>query len=795
MLSPGSTFGHYKIEACLGEGGMGIVYRALDTRLERVVALKLISEKLARSEDYRTRLANEAKKAAKADSPHVVKVWEHSEYEGLPYISLEYVAGKDLCSSASECDLEQKIEIARQIAEGIKAAHSVELIHRDLKPDNIKITDDNQVKIFDFGLAKTVRPDTVDEQGNIEGTLHYLSPEQLSGEPLTFKSDLFSFGTILFELFTGEKPFEGDYAASVMYSILHEAPPSPREINPDLPEWVEAMILKLLAKDPADRFDGIKSVLKHIDSSLAGDTRRVIKESIRQRQTVTVIDIKNLSGDESWDYFCVGFTEDVMNEISRRTDLVVAREPSTAAPRNIRDIFKRCRSDFIIVGSLMRWQEDIKLNLSIYGDEGDKFVLGETYDGPTKDLFKLLSEAAKDASVALADITGFSSIEVEDYLKTDVSAYEYYLKGKNYYHTSKCEDMEFAISMFTRALEIDPDYALACSGLADVYAFQYMCYYDRTPERINAAKEQAMKAIEIDPKLPEAHRSLGRCYMVMNDGPLAEKSFLKAIEINPKYAIGHRTLAWLKEMEGDHEQAIYWAKKSLELAPTDLETLLLLSMVNMDLRKYTLAMATLQRAIELGPDYGRAYYNLGTVYLKLGVPDLALENFLLAIKYKGDPNCYLEAGIIHLANNRYGEAKALFEESVDAGYLAFVALYFLGYLEKVRGHVDESITYFQQAIEAGKMYEEREPDNPYVRAFRALALAGIGDNEACRHVLDTLGAIPDLNGEVLYNLARGYALLGDYEKARSYIEQSCAHHDGPTDKEVSIDPHFAAIRD
>ena len=239
MLTPGSTFGHYKIETCLGEGGMGVVYRALDTRLERVVALKLISEKLARSEDYQSRLANEAKKAAKADSPYVVKVWEHSEYEGLPYISLEYVAGKDLCDSATDCDLEQKIEIARQIAEGIKAAHSVDLIHRDLKPDNIKITDDNQVKIFDFGLAKTVRPDTVDEQGNIEGTLHYLSPEQLSGEPLTFKSDLFSFGTILFELFTGEKPFEGDYAAAVMYSILHEAPPGPREINADLPEWID----------------------------------------------------------------------------------------------------------------------------------------------------------------------------------------------------------------------------------------------------------------------------------------------------------------------------------------------------------------------------------------------------------------------------------------------------------------------------------------------------------------------------------------------------------------------------
>lgn len=788
MLKPGATFSHFRIEQVLGEGGMGVVYKAFDTNLDRIVALKLISEKLCESEDYRVRLADEAKKAAKVDSPYVVKVWETAECDALPYISFEFVDGEILRSSHGGDDINQKVDIALQIAEGIQAAHKVDLIHRDLKPDNIKLTARGQVKIFDFGLAKTVRPDTVDDQGNIEGTLHYLSPEQLSGESLTYTSDLFSLGTVLFEYFTGERPFEGDYSASIIYSILHEEPPVPSEINHNLPEWIDSLILKLLAKNPADRFENIQAVIEHIDTYQRGDIAP--PKAAKPRQTVTVIDIKNLSGDDSWDYFCLGFTEDVINEISRRTDLVVSAEPSTKASRNIREIFKSCRSDFVIVGSLMKWQDNIKLNLSIYGDDGNRLLVGENYEGPVQDLFKLLSDAARDASMSLAKVTGFSSIDVEDYLKTDVSAYEYYLKGKSYYHTSKAEDLEFAISMFKKALEIDPGFALAYSGLADVYAFQYNAWYVHTQERIDAAKEYASKAIEIDSKLPEAHRSLGRCYMFMGDSLLAEKAFLKAVEINPKYAIGYRTLAWLKEMDGDSDQAIYWAKKSLELAPTDLETLLLLSLVNMDLRKYTLAMATLQRAIELGPDYGRAYYNLGSVYLKLGVPDLALENFLLAVKFKGDPNCYLEAGFIHLINKEYDKAKALFEESVEKNYLAFVALYFLGYIEKQRGNTEESMKYYTSSIEAGKVQKGKEILNPYIKVYHALALAGMKEKNSSLIILEELSNMPGLNGEILYNIARVYALLGNTDRANEYIQKSLNEHAGPTEKEIRLDPHF-----
>ncbi|UCD94116.1 MAG: serine/threonine protein kinase, partial [Candidatus Zixiibacteriota bacterium] len=194
MLTPGSTFGHYRIEESIGAGAMGVVYKALDTRSDEYVALKLVDDKLSQSAEYRERLTGEAEAASMIDSPFVVKVWEHAECDGCPYIALEYVPGKDLRQVVAEYDFNQKIEFINQIGQGLKSAHDRGLIHRDLKPENIKVNEEGDIKILDFGLAKIVSTDTVDIHGNIEGTLHYLSPEQLTGDPLTFASDIFSFG-------------------------------------------------------------------------------------------------------------------------------------------------------------------------------------------------------------------------------------------------------------------------------------------------------------------------------------------------------------------------------------------------------------------------------------------------------------------------------------------------------------------------------------------------------------------------------------------------------------------------
>ncbi len=792
MLTPGSKFGNYEIQQSVGSGAMGVVYKAYDEKQDRVVALKLIDEELADSADYRSRLAEEAKVAARIDSPHVVKVFEQSEFEDQPYISLEYISGKSLRDAYEELDLDQKFEMVRQIATGLIAAHSRGIIHRDLKPENIKITDEKQAKILDFGLAKTITADNVDQDGNIEGTLQYMSPEQLTGESLTFASDMFSYGVILFELFTGQRPFEGVYSAAIIYSILHEDPPLASSIDSDLPEWFDQLTQKLLVKQPTGRFENMTAVLDYIETSLQRAELPGKAKIIGTRQTVTVIDLKNLSDDESWNYFCFGFSDDLIKELSRRTDLIISAEPHTSYSRDVHDVFKRCRSDYVIVGSMMKWQNDIKLRLNIYGDSGNKMLAGEQYEADSSEIFTILSKAVEDVSTKLAEITGSDSFEVEDIIKTDIAAYDYYLKGKNYYHTNRPEDLEIAEQMFEKALSIDPNLAYAHSGLSDLFSSQYMAYYDRSQEKIEKAKIEAEKAIKISPELPEAHRSLGRYYMFANKFDEAEKSFLKAVEISPKYALGYRTLAWLKDIAGEHENAIYWAKIALRYAPNDLETLLLLSLINMDLRKYTVALATLHRAIELAPDYGPAYQNLGTVYLKLGVLDLAQQNFQQAIKYKGDPNAPIDAGYIYILHRNYDDARETLNNAISEDFFPFIAYYLKGFLEKQCDNPEKANEYFTKSIESAEEWEKKDyyAGNPHIQSFRAMAMASSGDRDQTIQLLEHLEIECKEDGSILHNVARAYALLGDAEKVNSVLKVAIVTHAGPSIKELKLDDHF-----
>ncbi|MBD3258395.1 protein kinase, partial [candidate division GN15 bacterium] len=577
-LSVQQSFGPYVIRELLGEGGSGEVYLATDSRLRRTVALKLIRDDLAESSNYSARLAEEARVAATIDSPHVAKIWEFSELDGIPFVAMEFVAG-DLPGHVRSADLESKLGLALKIARGIADAHAVGLVHRDLKPDNIRVANDGTPRVLDFGLATDLAQDNIDEHGEVAGTVKYMAPEQLTGSQVTAASDQFSFGVILYEMLTGHCPFEGAYSASIVYATLHEEPPLPTEYVPDLPSWLVEVVRRLIAKQPTDRFPNMREVIRAIEDGRVGRFAVGDKAPMPTRY-VTVMDLRNLAGDREWDYFCEGFSDDVVGELARRTELVVSAQPSRDVGRDIRELFNRFRCDYLVSGSLLRWHESIRLQLFIHENGGNRLLASEKFEDKSDRLFDVLSSAASRVAELLSEACGQVPIEVPSSEAVDVTAYDYYLRGKSYYQTNKPENLVFAIQMFERALSESPRYPLALTGLADVYLFQYMAYYDRTSDRLQAALDRINAALDADPDLPEAHRSLGRYYMFTGEAERAEASFKTAIELNPKYAIAYRSIGWLKYLSSDYEAAMQWAQDSLRLAPTDPETMLLISLLH-----------------------------------------------------------------------------------------------------------------------------------------------------------------------------------------------------------------------
>lgn len=792
MNNQQTSVGPYRLDRLLGQGGMGVVWLATDTSADRQVALKLLNATTAASPTFRSQLADEARLNSRIDSPYVTRVFDHGVVDEQPFIAMEFVGGPDLRDALSMLEFGELVDICVKIASGIQAAHSVGLVHRDLKPENIKLTENGEPKILDFGLAREVQTDQIDQYGNVEGTLYYLSPEQLSGEPVRPASDLFSFGTILYELFTGRRPFEGAYSGSIIYSILQEDPPPPSSVKSSLPPWIDLLVMKLIAKRPDERFASAQEAAAFIIANK--DTAATQQKYVKPRQTVTVVDLRNLSGDPTWDYFCEGFTDDLLKEVARRTKLVVSAQPSSAFSRDIKKLFDTCRSDYVIVGSLLKWQEKIKLSLSIFGDQGEKTVWDATFTDSSDNLFDLLSASAMEASARLAQATNTIEVGVEQEVQHDVAAYDYYLKGKSYYQTNKPQDLLFAIQMYNKALEVEPRFALAHAGLSDVYTFQFMAYYDHTTECIERAKQAALKALEIDPFLPEGFRSLGRYYMFTGKAEKAEEQFRKAVEFNPKYAIGYRTLGWLKLQSGQHEEALDWARKALEMAPTDLETLLLTGHINKLLGKYTVALSVLSRAIELGPDYGRAYYELAQVYLKLGALDPALEQIKMACQYKGDPNCFIDCGFLYMAKGDDQQAINYFVLSITERALPFVARYYLGLLHLQRNDTDTAHSFFRTSLEEISELLATSESNPSVKVYEALAAAGLGEYSHASAILNELEQERELIVEVLHNAARCCMLIGDTDGVDRFLFRAVELPGGPTQKELSLDPHLRVMK-
>jgi non-specific serine/threonine protein kinase len=636
---------HYKIEGKLGTGGMGDVYRAHDTRLAREVALKVLPEEMASDPERLRRFEREARAVAALTHPNIVTIYSVEQIEGLHLITMELIEGTtiDQIGSSGRLPLEQFMEVAIPVVDALCAAHEKGITHRDLKPANIMINGDGRVKILDFGLAK-LQPNAVAGDGEMEptqaltqagavmGTVPYMSPEQVRGVSVDHRSDLFSVGVIFYRLLTGKHPFKGETSAELISGILRDTPDSVTDLQLELPNHLGRVINRCLQKEPSRRYQTARDLLNELE-----ETRKEgVETTQKAAASIAVLPFADMSPQKDQDYFCEGIAEELINGLGRIKDLRVASRTSAFqfkdANADIREIGDQLSVSTILEGSVRKAGDRLRITAQLVNVADGYRLWSDRYDREMKDVFAIQDEIAENIVDALeVTLSPKERRAIQNVATRDVEAYDYYLRGRKFFYQMDRKSFEFAREMYSRAIELDPTYALVYAGIADCCSFLFM-YAESSDQNREIADENSRKALELDSELAEAHASRGLALSLSKDYEAAEREFEIAIENNPKLFEAYYFYARGCVAQGNLERAAEMFEKASEARPEDYQAPLLASSVYRGLGQVEKSLATqrkglqiVERHLELNPDDARALYLGANALIELGEREKGLD--------------------------------------------------------------------------------------------------------------------------------------------------------------------------
>lgn len=532
----GQTISHYRILEKLGGGGMGIVYKARDLNLDRVVALKFLTPDLTRDSEAKSRLIREAKAASSLDHPNICTVHDIGETEdGALFFAMAYHQGQTLDAKIRQGPLAEAeiIAVALQIAEGLQQAHDRGIIHRDMKPENVVVSDEGAVKILDFGLAKLKEQHGLTQVGSTVGTIAYASPEQVRGEEIDPRTDLWSLGVVIYQMLTGVLPFRGEHQAAFVYEILNSDPPPVRHFRPDVSDNVVDLVSRLLQKDRGHRIDSAETVIRLLQSPSA------VRRATEGKKSIAVLYFENMSSEKDNEYLCAGIAEDLITDLSQIQGFKVIPRSDVRSFRHkgvlSRQVGEILGVKYIVEGSVRRAGNRLRITAQLI-DVGTGFQLwAERYDRLIEDIFDIQIEVSRSIAEALqVSVTSSEKQLLAKRPTDDLRAYDFYMRGTELLSRRGKSNNEASIQMFTHALSIDPRFALAYVGLAEAYSNSYV-YYRGGRLALEHMMDVNEKALRLDPELVEARFGIGMVCLHQKRFPEARENFEHVIRLREDF--------------------------------------------------------------------------------------------------------------------------------------------------------------------------------------------------------------------------------------------------------------------
>ncbi|MBK8789078.1 MAG: protein kinase [Holophagaceae bacterium] len=735
----GATVTHYQITRLLGSGGMGVVYEAEDTQLGRRVALKVLSEAMQRDPSILERFQREARAASALNHPGICTVHAIEQHEGQHFIVMELIEGQTLAAriGCQPLELAELLDFGIQIADALESAHAKGIVHRDLKPVNLLVNGRGQIKILDFGLAKIgalthyggepaldSRLETSVDEGNLTvagmvlGTVHYMSPEQARGLPTDARTDLFSLGTVLYQMATGLLPFQGDTQAVVFDAILNRDPAPLAEVNPAMPAGLGLLLEKALEKDRNLRCQTateLKTDLLRLKRNADSGQRRQAeladskgKPEAAAERSVAVLYFENLSGVKEDEYFRDGVTEDIITELSKIQGMHVYSRPTVLAyrdkPVTPAQIGQQLRASVVLTGSIRRSGNRLRITAQLVDTQTDFPLWSERFDREMQDVFEVQDEIARKIAEALRiKLTPQEKEALAAKPTESLQAYDHYLRGRSYARRLTRQDLEFSLQMFNDAVAQDPEFALAHAAIANVCAY-FFCHYDREPSWIDRARAASEKAVALRPDVPEV--MVAQAWILYSRGEYQDAARILRSVITRKRDCEGAFYLLLRCLfaNGQHQEVAALAEEAIEASGTDynvyvpiLNSLGALAKKEAKGNIQQRAIQALESHIREVPEDARARSLIASDYAEIGRPEDARREATMAITLRPNESSILyNAACTFCSLNLKAEAMEALAKAWRAGFRD---------TDWVRG--DPDLTLLHDEPEFGRLYPRK----------------------------------------------------------------------------------------